>query len=227
MKKMSLSRKIRLVFARVPKIDIIFYIVPAMAYISLFLTKLNDGNVSDEAATFSSSIGMFVSFMYLFTVSNCFMSLKIFRSFPMSSEDIIDISVLEIVLRAVFQSIVNSAFMLICSLPEMIPYVICMFFAMAAAAVLLVPFYFLTENMGTKPAEEDKKARKIIIISVSFLLINMALQIVISVFMVKFGFDSGDPVKDSAILGAILAVSIIILVLTAKICGKKKIRAEF
>ena len=145
----------------------------------------------------------------------------------MTWEDVIDVCMFELIIRMIFLSAGNSVLMLICRLPEIIPYIICMILAMTAAASLLIPFYLKTESLRiSKPAEDSKKERKSFIKAIIVLLVYMILQLVISIFTLKFAFASESLLGDIGILAVIFVVSIIILVLTAKICGKKKFNVE-
>ena len=218
MKKMSLSGKIKLAFARMSKYEIFVWVYIIFYYVILFLDNRKDPDLAEPVG---SAIGIAAALLYMFIISNCFSSLKFFKTFPMTSEDVIDVCIFELVVRMIFLSAGNSMLMLICRLPEIIPYIICMLMAMAAVSSLLIPLYLKTESLRIpKPAEDRKKERKDFIKVLIVLLLYFILQLVISIFTLKFAFASESLAGDMGILAAVFAASIIILILTAKICGK-------
>lgn len=218
MKRMSLSRKIRLACARVSKYEALCWLYPLMFYIMLYINRKDPG----FANGISFAVGITASAIYIFTVSNCFSNMKQFKAFPMTFKDIIDVSVSEIVVRAFAMAAGNSVLMLICRLPELVPYIACMFFAMAAVASLLIPFYMKTD-LRTSARSDDPKINRINIFkAVSVIAIYMSLQAAIAAFTFRYSFASESLAGDVPVLAAIFAVSIVILMLIAKICGSSK-----
>lgn len=228
MKKMSLSRKIKLAFARISKYEIFVWVYVIFYYISLYLDRyINNSKEQYLADMIGSAIGLTASVLYMVIISNCFSSLKFLKTLPMTSEDIIDVCMSEIIIRMVFLSAGNSVLMLICRLPEIIPYINCMILAMAAAASLLIPLYLEIESLRIqKPAEDSKKERKNFIRALLVLLLYFILQLIISMFTLNFAFASESLTGDIGILAAVFVISIMILVLITKICGKKKFNVE-
>lgn len=223
MKRMSLSRKIKLAVSRLSMVETIFLLMILMNFIWLFLNSENE----DITSTLSIGCGMFVSFLYMFTLSNSVTSLKQFKTFPMTYGDFIDVTIYELIIRTVMLSAVYSFFLLLFQLPQIIPYFISMFFAMAAISSLLIPFYLKTDSLRTgKPVDDSRKNKINIFKGISIIVIYMVLQAVITTCMIRFAFASESLANDIGILIAVLAVSTAIPVLIAKICGKPKFRVE-
>lgn len=222
MKRMSLSRKIRLAISRLSIVESIFWFMHILNFVALFL---NNGNEKEDdiIGVVSISCGTFISFLYIFTLSNSFSSLKQFKTFPMTYGDFIDVMIYELITRTVIMSAVYSVLLLLFQLPQMIPHIICMFFAMSAAASLLIPFYLKTDSLRTgKPVDDSGKNRINLFKGISIIVIYMAFQAGIATCMIRFAFDSESLAGDVPVLAAVFAVSIVILMLIAKICGGSK-----
>lgn len=224
MKKMSLSRKIKLAFVRISKYEALFWIYPFLWYFTLFIDDSKDMNLANGIG---STVGIAASVLYLFVLSNFFTNIKQFKTFPMAFKDMIDVLIYEIIIRAVAMAAGNSALIVVGLSPRAVPYIICMFFAMAAVASLMIPFYMTTYSLRVlKPADDSKRNRVDIFKGISIIVIYIVLQAVISTIMFRFAFASERLANDIGILAAVFAVSIAILVLITKICGKKKFWIE-